>query len=394
MDSLPFQEIWCVDFEFRAPAGERPTVRCMVAREMHSGRLLRYWADDLAGMDAPPFSCGPGSLFVAYFASAELGCFLSLGWQIPERILDLYVERRRITNGRGLGEKGRGLLDTMRAYGLSSIAPDEKEELRSLAMRSGDHYTEAERGALLAYCQADVDALVALLPKMLPDIVGGPTRPERVLGQALLRGRYMAAVARMEWAGVPIDAAMLDSLRDSWGDIRLRLVAEVDKDFGVYDGTVFKAGRFTALLAALAIPWPKLKSGALDLKGDTFQQLAKAHPEIAPLHELRHTMAQLKINDLAVGKDGRNRTLLSPFASKTSRNQPSNTRFIFGTSRWLRSLIKPPEGCSFTYCDFGNQEIGIAAALSGDQGMSEARAHARAAGDILLRSLGHATSRH
>jgi len=36
--------------------------------------------------------------------------------------------------------------------------------------------------------------------------------------------------------------------------------------------------------------------------------------------------------------------LLSPFASKTGRNQPSNSMYIFGPSVWVRGLIKPPEG--------------------------------------------------
>jgi hypothetical protein len=32
----------------------------------------------------------------------------------------------------------------------------------------------------------------------------------------------------------------------------------------------------------------------------------------------------MRFNDLSVGSDGRNRTLLGPFGSKTARNQPSN----------------------------------------------------------------------
>ena len=122
-------------------------------------------------------------------------------------------------------------------------------------------------------------------------------------------------------------------------------------------------------LAANGIPWPRLLTGRLALDDDTFRQMAKAHQSVAPLHELRHTLSQLKLNSLEVGADGRNRCLLSPFASKTGRNQPSTSKFIFGPSRWLRSLIKPPRGYGFVYCDFANQEIAIAAALSCDPGL-------------------------
>jgi DNA polymerase I len=90
------------------------------------------------------------------------------------------------------------------------------------------------------------------------------------------------------------------------------------------------------------------------------------------MRELRQALSQMRLADLAVGADGRNRCLLSPFRSKTGRNQPSNSRFIFGPSTWLRSLIKPTKGRAVAYIDWSQQEFGIAAALSGDVAMREA----------------------
>lgn len=58
-------------------------------------------ADDLH-RDRPRYALDDGSLFVAYFASAELGCHLALGWPLPAKLLDLYVEFRVLTNGRPL----------------------------------------------------------------------------------------------------------------------------------------------------------------------------------------------------------------------------------------------------------------------------------------------------
>src|SRR5215813_77961 len=100
--------------------------------------------------------------------------------------------------------------------------------------------------------------------------------------------------------------------------------------------------------------------------------MAKAHPAVSPLRELRSTLADLRLADLAVGDDGRNRTLLSPFRARTVRNQPSNSRFIFGPAVWLRSLIKPPPSYAVAYVDWSQQEFGIAAALSGDPAMQAA----------------------
>ena len=83
-------------------------------------------------------------------------------------------------------------------------------------------------------------------------------------------------------------------------------------------------------------------------------------------------MSELRLSDLAVGEDGRNRCLLSAFRSRTGRNQPSNSKFIFGPSVWLRGLIKPPPGYGLAYIDWAQQEFGIAAALSGDPAMMDA----------------------
>src|SRR5262249_44907224 len=80
----------------------------------------------------------------------------------------------------------------------------------------------------------------------------------------------------------------------------------------------------------------------------------------------------LRLNELAVGADGQNRVLLSAFGSRTGRNQPSNSKFIFGPSTWLRSLIRPGPGRAVAYVDWSQQELGIAAALSGDRRMREA----------------------
>jgi DNA polymerase family A len=128
-------------------------------------------------------------------------------------------------------------------------------------------------------------------------------------------------------------------------------------------------GRF---LATNNIPWPMLESGQLDLGDGTFRQMAKAYEVVSPYRELRSALSDLRLNDLAVGGDGRNRTILSAFRSRTGRNQPSNSKFIFGPSVWLRGLIRPPPGHGIAYVDWSQQEFGIAAALSGDVAMQAA----------------------
>ena len=173
-----FEQVWLLDFEFHAPPGERPLPLCLVAREFQSGRLVRQWLEPNSP-SAAPFAVGERSLFVAYFASAELGCFLSLDWPVPLRILDLYAEFRCLTNGLSV-PCGNGLLGALAYYGIDLLGADEKRQMRDLAIRGG-LYSADERLSLLDYCQTDVDALAKLLPAMLPAID---------LPRALLRGRF------------------------------------------------------------------------------------------------------------------------------------------------------------------------------------------------------------
>jgi DNA polymerase I len=356
-----FNSVYFVDFEFGSGPGERQKPICLVALDLVSGKLIRVWEDDLNKMDSPPFPIGEDSLYVAYYASAEIHCHLALGWEVPVNILDLFTEFRCMTNGRYV-PSGSGLIGAMIYFGLTVMDAVDKTAMRDLALRGGP-WADGEEEALLDYCESDVQALKKLLPAMLPGID---------LPRALIRGRYMAAVAHMEYAGVPIDTPRLTILRDRWTDIQDLLIAEVDKGFGIYDGRTFKAYRFEAYLSRNNIPWPRLESGALDMRDSTFKDMAIIYPAIQPLRELRVTLSKMRLSDLAVGSDGRNRCMLSAYRSKTGRNQPSNSQYIFGPSAWLRSLIRPEPGCGMAYIDWSQQEFANAAALSGDELMMEA----------------------
>src|SRR5215470_11895520 len=94
-----FREVWLVDTEFRTDAGENPWPVCLAAREYYSGREVKLWRDELLKLRKAPFDVGRDTLTVAYFASAEIGVFLALGWPLPCNVLDLFAEFRCLTNG-------------------------------------------------------------------------------------------------------------------------------------------------------------------------------------------------------------------------------------------------------------------------------------------------------
>jgi hypothetical protein len=70
--------------------------------------------------------------------------------------------------------------------------------------------------------------------------------------------------------------------------------------------------------------------------------------------------------DLEIGSDGRHRIWFNPFGTKTGRNNPS-TKVLWGLPHTMRSFMQATtSGSAIAQVDFGSEEIGIAAALSGD----------------------------
>ena len=211
--ALPFQHIVVADFEFEfgghssfddaSRSGERPRPVCMVAKELRSGKTWRLWRGEFKSK--PPFPIGPNALFVAFYASAELGCFRALGWPKPANILDLFTEFRDRTNGLKT-PAGAGLVGALTYFGLDSIGANEKDDMRARVLR-GPPWSDTESAAILDYCATDIGALERLLPAMVSRID---------LPRALLRGRYMAAAAAIEFNGIPIDVPTLNLLRDNW----------------------------------------------------------------------------------------------------------------------------------------------------------------------------------
>ena len=358
-----FREIWFCDFEFTPVKGGRSKLICMVAREWRSGRELRLDRNQLHALEKAPFSVGRDCLFVAYAATAELTCFLALGWCLPEHVLDLFVEYRAHSNILSAGGRAQaGLLTALRHFGLNTIDDEHKKAMQELAIGGGP-FTEDQMRALIDYCAQDVDALARLFGAMSGTID---------LPRALLRGRYVATSARMEDRGIPIDVDMLDRLKRHWLEIKRRLIDWLNPECKVFDKGVFKQQLFESYLQrnGLADFWPRTPHGLASHDKDELRDMAMAHPRVAELCTLLHILGQMREIDVSVGDDGRSRSSLWPFGALTSRNAPRGS--VFGLAAFMRSLITPSTGMALAYLDFEQQEWAIAASLSRDRAMSAA----------------------
>ena len=365
MGALNFSDgVHLVDFEFHPAHGREgnwPVPVCMVVRGWPSGHTRRYWQNEIYNMASAPFPTGSNALCVAYYASAEMDCFLALEWPLPTHVLDLFAEFRCLTNGQTLAH-GNGLLGALMHYGLPTIGGEQKDVMRDLVLTGGP-WDAVGRESILDYCESDVVALANLLSAM---------QGQLDWPRALLRGRYMKAVSCIQMNGIPLDVVTLTKVTTQWTTIQDQLIADMDREYGVYEGRTFKTSRWEDYLAAHDIPWPRLGSGSLDLRDETFRDMARAYSAVDPIRELRASLSGMRLSGLQVGDDGRNRCLLSPFRARTGRNQPSTSKFIFGPSVWMRGLVRPEPGWGLAYVDWSQQEFGIAAALSSDPAMMAA----------------------
>ena len=186
---------------------------------------------------------------------------LSLGHPLPKRVLDLYVENKWIHNFQESGDERKRKQDekffslpaTLRRFGCDSISAEEKEAMRDLILRGGP-YTDRQREDILDYCESDVDALDALLPKMLPRLD---------VRRAVARGAYIIEVARIEDRGVSIDVVRLEALRARRDELIKHLIAQ-HPHIDVYDGTTLDQKKFEAFLIKnnLVAQWKKTATGS------------------------------------------------------------------------------------------------------------------------------------
>ena len=375
---LPFREIWVVDGEFYpgpglangGVEGDPLTPLCLNALEMRSGRLIRLWQNELGLF--PPYRLDSDALIVGYMLAAEFGFHIAKGWGEPARALDAYLEFRHYVNDATVksGDRDKGFFSiggALRYFLADEIDLVRKDEMRDRILQ-GPPFSAQEQRDILDYCEDDVRALARLLPHIVPTI--------RSLPHAMFRAKSQWPVAQQERRGIPTDGPKLTRLRRHWHGMQVDLVTELDRPFGCYeieDGAAhWRKERFAAYVQRNRMSWPRHESGKLDETDQTFREMAGRYPQIEPLRELRYSLAKLRLNDLAVGNDGRNRTSLWAYGTKTARNAPGSSKFIFGPAKWLRFLITPPAGLVLVHRDYKQQEPRIAAIVSGDTALLQA----------------------
>jgi DNA polymerase I len=363
-----------LDFEYEVEDGELPNVLCMVAyvldERLQHLRTVRMWRGDFG--TSPPFDVGSDTLFVAYSAWAEITCFMTLGWKFPIHIFDLHTAYLAASNillphnpDETRKRPRKRLSDACRAYGIEGWEQIDKE---TMAKDIGEGcWQKYGRAAVLEYCEEDVRASTILLHKQLRGLL---RLPPSDVSRVLHWSNYSAkAVAQIQARGMPIDMPLWNKVQENKSAVVHYLLRRFDPSHSS-DGPIYTPegewsyARFARWLASTGVAaWPRLESGQLDIDGDAFRLMYHV-PGIEGLHALRDSLNVIVKAKLPIGRDGRNRPSLFPFCTATGRN--AHAKSLYNAHAGMRSFMVFPEDKIGVYLDWRTQEVGVAAALSGD----------------------------
>ena len=379
--SANFSSIIVADFEYEVRDGDLPNVLCMVARELDEHlqhlRTIRKWRGEFGS--TPPFDIGDDTLFVAYSAWAEMTCFKVLGWRFPTHIFDLHtaylaasnVLHPQVDEETTYRRPKKDLASACRAYAIEGWEGIDKG---TIAQDIGEgRWEKYGTAAVFEYCEEDVRMSAKLLRALL---LGDQAHPAADIECVLHWSNYSAkSTALIQAAGMPIDMPLWNLVQENKPVVVRSLIAQHDPSQGGAETIYTSEGewssqRFEQWLARTGIKqWPRLESGRLDIDGDAFR-LMYHEPGIEALHALRDSLNVVMKARLPIGRDGRNRPSLFPFCTATGRN--AHSKSLFNAHACMRSFMVFPPDTVGIYLDWRTQEVGIAAALSGDQQLIDA----------------------
>jgi hypothetical protein len=309
----------------------------------------------------------------------------SLGWQFPDHVFDLHTAFLASSNilppydPEAVRQKSRKDLESAcTAYHLEQgwQGIDKSDIAQSIGNGTWrQRYTPEQ---VFGYCAEDVRMETLLLRAQIRGRGSFfPVDPDRVM----FWSEYSAkCIALIQARGIPIDMDKWNAAQDNKGAVIGELLRQFDPSSG-HDEPIYTPDgewsyrRFEQwLIRSGVVAWPRLDSGKLNVDSDAFGLMSHASG-IEGLQALRDSLGFIR-RGLPIGKDGRNRPALFPFGTFTGRN--AHAKSPYNAHAGMRGFIRFPGGTNGAYLDWRTQEVGVAAALSGDPALTADYA----AGDI------------
>jgi hypothetical protein len=179
----------------------------------------------------------------------------------------------------------------------------------------------------------------------------------------------MMEIERIRWRGKPIDIVPYQEVKQHAPVILPKMRLDLNRKLGaeVYFAGVFKRLTMLRLMRHHNIPIPiNPKTRKESCATKLIKPMIETYPLLKDFYEDKRMIDAIKNLKLEIGLDDRNRCWLNPYGTKTGRNNPSTNKELLGLPHTMRSFMRPGPGMAIATVDVGNEEIGIAAALSGD----------------------------
>jgi DNA polymerase I len=375
-----FRRIVVLDFEYEIEDGGLPNVLCLVAYILDGNlqhiETIRRWRGEFG--TSPPFPIDDDTLVVGYTLWAEMTCFLVLGWRFPAYVYDLHTAYLSVCNillpynpDEKRVKPRKRLLDACRAYGIDGWETINKPDIAE-AIGQG-RWREYGQPAAFDYCEEDTRNSAELLRRQ----IAGYEHRAAIDPELVMRWSEYSAktAARIQARGMPIDVVLWNLVQENKAVVIGAQIARFDPSQGSEYPIYSPEGEFSSwrfeqwLISAGITEWPRLDSGALQLDGDAFRMMYGAHPAIEGLHALRDALGVIVRARIPIGRDGRNRPSLFPFGTATGRN--AQAKSLFNAHASMRSFMKFSHDKIGLYDDWRTQEVGVAAARSGDVQLAE-----------------------
>ena len=346
-------------------------------------RTIRLWRGEFGA--TPPFDIGPDTLFVAYTAWAEMTCFMDVGLEVSRSTSSICtppIWRRatcccRTTRTRCARGQRKRLSDACRAYGIDGWEHIDKE---AIARDIGEgRWRDYGQDAVFDYCEEDVRASTQLLRAQL---AAGQDCPPANVERVLHWSNYSAkAVAQIQARGMPIDVPLWNLVQENKAAVIGELLRQFDPSYGSEDPIYTPEGEWSYARFEQLAGRHRRRGMAAPRKRAARHRRRRLPPDV-PRARHRGTAraaGQPRRHRAGETADRPRRPQSAEPVSVLHRHRPQRARqepvqrarqhaLVHGLSRRTRSA---------SISTGAAQEVGVAAALSGDRA-AEARLSATA----------------
>jgi DNA polymerase I-like protein with 3'-5' exonuclease and polymerase domains len=374
-----------IDFEYKDAQEKKMNLVCACLKvKDKTSRLWLYKEEEMQKRLAKSLTLHKDDwVFVSYNVLAEARSFISIGLNpLDFKWIDLMAMFRWYKNGnqhqQALNSSLAQAMQTICGIDIDIISKEQNVKM----ILDTDIFDMVQRTQILNYCEDDIKDLHTLTNKLISEIsMIYKMSAVDVVKVAADHSRYVAAMARVETEGIPLNMDWVKTLSLNHDMVKKTLIDKCNKVYPFYLDGVLKYDVFNQYIfdKGLESIWPQTASGQFSRDNDVLGKYSYL-PEINILEKTTELIKQVGWfrpsalpNFLSkVGSDSRLRPFYNCFGTISGRNTPPAKTFILAMSSWLRSLIHPPEGFVITESDYSSQEFMVAAVLSEDAAMQEA----------------------